>query len=138
MTSRPSSAEMLLLHEIWRRERERTDAGWLPSNEPDPKGRSERDIAKDRCLACGRLRGEGLRPDPVFGGERLDDPCIADLPGVGLACCGHGRHGRLDYVVGPGVPGELRGPAAARRMRELGGSPPARAFLLASIADGAM
>jgi hypothetical protein len=78
----------------------------------------------DRCRACGTLRKEGLVIDTRFGGaeERLDDPCIRDLPGVGYACCGHGHSGRPVYV------NRVSGPAAAERMRELGGNPPAAAF----------
>lgn len=100
--------------------------GWIPSELPDPRGWQERDITMDRCRACGKLRREGLVIDRRFdpeGEERLDDPCIRDLPGVGNCCCGHGRSGRSVYVAG------LSGPAAAERMRELGGNPPPAAFL---------
>jgi hypothetical protein len=99
--------------------------GWCPSELPDPKGWQDRDCLMDRCRACGKLRREGLVIDTRFGDpeERLDDPCISDLPGVQFACCGHGHSGRGVYVD------TLSGPAAAERMRELGGNPPAAAFL---------
>jgi hypothetical protein len=98
--------------------------GWCPSELPDPKGWSDRDLLQDRCRACGQLRREGLVIDTRYGDpeERLDDPCIRDLPGVGVACCGHGHSGRFVYV------NNLVGPEAAERMRELGGNPPAAAF----------
>jgi hypothetical protein len=65
--------------------------------------------------------------------ERLKnghDPCIADLPGVYFACCGHGGGagftGREDwsipYLVEKGS--TLYGYRAVERMRELGGNPP--------------
>jgi len=58
------------------------------------------------------------------------DACIADLPDVYFACCGHGdtlgyddeaRH--LAYLVEKDKP-TIYGAAAVERMRELGGSPP--------------
>jgi hypothetical protein len=103
--------------------------GWVASALPDPNGWGERDIAFDRCRACGKLRREGRVEDRRLAGERLDDPCIRDLPGVQFACCGHGYSGRSVYV------NDLHGPEAARRMRELGGDPPPQAFVLDSI-DG--
>jgi hypothetical protein len=130
-------AELSFLHELEALERARTDVGWLPSTESDPAGWQERDIAKDRCLCCGRLREEGQRFVSVLGEEMefLDDPCIAALPGVVGACCGHGRRGQSVYVEGRGF-GRLHGPAAAAKMRELGGNPPASAFLLDPITGG--
>lgn len=66
------------------------------------------------------------------------DPCIANLPGVAFACCGHGVPGgklnrHLDddlldhaYVSFEGSPKiVLRGNAARAAMEMLGGSPPA-------------
>lgn len=58
------------------------------------------------------------------------DPCIADLPGVYFACCGHGGEagfgGREDwsipYLVEKGQ--TLYGYPAIERIRELGGDPP--------------
>lgn len=63
------------------------------------------------------------------------DPCIADLPGVRFACCGHGGTDgfmgswSLPYVVEKQEPymygeGTWYGDAALERMRELGGNPP--------------
>lgn len=53
------------------------------------------------------------------------------LPAVVYACCGHGRCGDSVRISGYGF--GLRGPAAARKMRELGGNPPAAAFYLDPI-----
>ena len=118
-------AEPLRWADEWRRMF--ATSGWCPSELPDPNGWSERDIAMDRCRACGKLRGEGRVVarflDTDEDEERLDDPCIRDLPGVFAACCGHGRSGRAVYGAG------FTGPAAAERMRELGGNPPPAAFL---------
>lgn len=61
------------------------------------------------------------------------DPCIADLPGVFFACCGHaGTAGfkdksgpsTLPYLIEALPQGTLYGDVALERMRELGGSPP--------------
>lgn len=94
--------------------------GWLYT---DPAEHWDPDLAADLCLACGQLRSlEG------------HDPCISNLPGVRFACCGHGRPGRCVYVSGYPF-GALYGPAAARKMRELGGHPPAAAFLLDPIGE---
>ena len=114
-----TDAEDLFREEL--RERQaRRPTGWLHADE-DEFG--DRDITKDRCRVCGDLRT-----------PELHDPCIARLPGVMQACCGHGRAGRA-YIVG--IPfGRLCGPAAARKMKELGGRPPQEAFLLDPI-DGA-
>jgi hypothetical protein len=107
--------------------------GW----EPDPgEPEYDRDITKDRCRACGRLRGE-VEVEYEFAGKRVTfnevpDPCLGMLPGVGQACCGHGRYGDSVYILGRGF-GELKGPAAARKMRELGGDPPPQAFYLDPI-----
>jgi hypothetical protein len=123
-------AEALRWADEWRRMFATT--GWCPSEVPDPKGWHERDFTADRCRACGKFRREGVVVDTRYGEaeERLDDPCIRDLPGVHGACCGHGRSGRFVYVDGASS-----GPAAARRMRELGGNPPAAAFLEETPAD---
>jgi hypothetical protein len=107
---------------------ERGEVGWLPSTEPDPEGLG-RDVTKDRCNCCGRLRGsvevEVDLPSGCVTVTEIPDPCLGWLPGlVGYACCGHGLRGRSVYI------GALSGPAAARKMRELGGNPPAAAFLL--------
>jgi hypothetical protein len=96
------------------------DGGWTYSDEPDPDGWADRDFTKDRCRACGRERGSV----ETEHGPEFPDPCLGLLPGVGYACCGHGRTGEAVYV------NSLTGPAAARRMRELGGDPPAAAFRL--------
>jgi hypothetical protein len=73
------------------------------------------------CVYCGKPR--------TTAGH---DPCIADLPGVVSACCGHGR--KLPYIViGDSIaastfgvrPGAtLYGEQALVQMRRLGGSPP--------------
>jgi hypothetical protein len=87
-----------------------------------------RDITADLCLARGQFRT-----------EEFHDPCIANLPGVVFACCGHGRSGcyvdgffgfgdRVRVFGGALVVDRLRGPTAARKMRELGGRPPRRRF----------
>jgi hypothetical protein len=81
-------------------------------------------ITEDLCLACGEFRT-----------PELHDPCIANLPGVLFACCGHGRKSGC-YVVGSPF-GKLEGPAAARKMKELGGRPPTRAFLLDPVRGAA-
>ena len=59
------------------------------------------------------------------------DPCIADLPGVYFACCGHAGAGDFnDNFTGLGIPyisekgSSLYGQIAIDRMRELGGTPP--------------
>jgi len=127
---RPSTQgwlEFAYLLELDDREQDRTDIGWEYADEDD----YDRDIGKDRCRACGRLREEGfVGPEDAWGGRRYDDPCIRDLPGVVYACCGHGRVGAC-YV------NRLHGPAAARLMRELGGNPPRAAFLLDPVTGGA-
>ncbi len=75
----------------------------------------------DLCLACGQYRTpEG------------HDPCIANLPGVDSACCGHGLAGDA-YVVRGAELLHLHGPAAARKMSELGGHPPPAAYRLDPI-----
>jgi hypothetical protein len=47
------------------------------------------------------------RPCPKCGQVRLEnghDPCIAELPGVLNACCGHGAKAKAGYVMfGNGV-----------------------------------
>jgi hypothetical protein len=93
--------------------------GWLYAGDGADVYDPDRDITADMCLACGGFRTEDLH-----------DPCIANLPGVYFACCGHGRSGRWVNV------NDLHGPVAARRMRELGGNPPPQAFVLDPI-DGA-
>lgn len=60
------------------------------------------------------------------------DPCIADLPGVFFACCGHnggGDYGNefdqgfaIPYLTEKGK--TFYGVPAVNRMRELGGDPP--------------
>jgi hypothetical protein len=83
----------------------------------------EGDLTRDRCRCCSTFRT-----------AELHDPCIANLPGVVGACCGHGCSGRFVYVDVIGV-GRLEGPAAARKMRELGGNPPPQAFYLDPIGE---
>jgi hypothetical protein len=98
--------------DTWDAESAAAGIGWQRSRERDPNHPLERDLGKDLCRICGETRTrEG------------HDPCIARLPGVRSACCGHGRSGELVYVD------DLHGPAAAERMRALGGHPPAAAFL---------
>ena len=72
----------------------------------------------DTCSHC-------QRPQTKAG----HDPCIADLPGVSFACCGHGGKDAFTqgwstpYIVEP--EGQtLYGYRALARMRELGGDPP--------------
>jgi hypothetical protein len=50
-----------------------------------------------------------------------DDPCIARLPGVLFACCGHGHEGAYVVIAGRGT---LIGAAACAEMPRLGGNPP--------------
>ena len=59
--------------------------------------------------------------------SEVPDPCLGWLPFTGYACCGHGLRGRA-YIVSD--LGHWGGPAAAWKLRELGGNPPAAAFLL--------
>ena len=72
-----------------------------------------------RCRARGRGRTE-------LG----HDPCIANLPGVRFACCGHGCEPPYlvegpDLVHGPALEEwTLRDENALERMRRLGGDPP--------------
>jgi hypothetical protein len=70
-----------------------------------------------RCAHCGEERT-----------ERGHDPCIANLPGVWSACCGHGvvTPFLVELVYGEAVSGEgaCYGEAALKRLRELGGDPP--------------
>jgi hypothetical protein len=78
-------------------------------------------VVKQRevCLHCGESR-------PKNG----HDPCIADLPGVHFACCGHGggaaftgrENWSIPYLVEQGR--TTYGLLALERMRELGGNPP--------------
>lgn len=124
-------------NELWKRHAFADDpsTGWEPGpGEPE----YDRDITKDTCRACSRQRGE-VEVEYELNGRRftvseVPDPCLGILPGVGQACCGHGRHGRGVYITGPGF-GELLGPSAAVKMRELGGNPPPAAFYLDPI-DG--
>jgi hypothetical protein len=44
------------------------------------------------CPACKQKRGKDY-----------DDPCIAGLPGVEFACCGHGRKGEAYIYFKNGV-----------------------------------
>lgn len=89
--------------------------GWLIAGDD---ANPDRDLTADLCLACGCLRT-----------PELHDPCIANLPAVLYACCGHGWSGHIVSVTGSPF-GRLVGPQAARKMRELGGNPPAEAFAL--------
>ena len=75
----------------------------------------DQDHAADLCLHRGELRT-----------ILFHDPCIANIPDVLAACCGHGQSGTDVYVYG-GF-GYLDGPGAALKMKELGGRPPAAAF----------
>jgi hypothetical protein len=122
-------AEWLFWSELAYRHEMRS-TGW----EPDPgEPEYDRDIAKDTCCACGRRRGS-VEVEGELGGQSVTvtefpDPCLGMLPGVGYACCGHGRSGRAVYV------NSLHGPAAAQKMRELGGDPPPQAFHLDPIGE---
>jgi hypothetical protein len=107
-------AEFLFWEELCERQALQP-SGWLYCGDGADEFDGRRDITADLCLACG-----------MFRTAELHDPCIANLPGVLFACCGHGC--RPPYV--DGWFGRLKGPAAARKMRELGGRPPARAFVL--------
>lgn len=64
------------------------------------------------CRACGADRAPG------------HDPCIAELPGVLSACCGHGRSEPYVQFPGPVVNECVYGEEAVEAMRALGGSPP--------------
>ena len=109
---------------------EMRSTGW----EPDPdEPEYDWDITKDRCRACGRLRGS-FEGEWDYAGKRFmvtecPDPCLGMLPGVGGACCGHGRSGSSVYL------NNLRWPAAARKMRELGGDPPPQGFYLDPVGE---
>jgi hypothetical protein len=108
--------ELVYLAELHdRRNRGGPQTGWLYAGDPDDY---ERDMTEDRCCACFKHRTKDLH-----------DPCIANLPGVLHACCGHGKP-ETCWVTGYSF-GKLTGPAAARMMRQLGGHPPQAAFLLA-------
>jgi len=62
------------------------------TNELVPQGPSERP-----CPLCGEL--------PTPEGH---DPCIASLPGVKAACCGHGvEPGYVVFETGPEIRGEF-------------------------------
>jgi hypothetical protein len=129
-------AEWQFADELMRRQRDDESVGWEPGpGEPE----YDRDITKDRCRACGRPRGSVEVEYELDGrqvtGTEVPDPCLGMLPGVLFACCGHGRHGNSVYISGPGVRG-LTGPAAALKMRELGGDPPPAAFLLDPLGPG--
>jgi len=71
---------------------------------------------KRTCAACGR--------DSVTVGLDEHDACIAELPGVKFACCGHLEDDGRPYLV---EDDDLiyRGQEALDRMRALGGDPPA-------------
>lgn len=52
------------------------------------------------CFSSDKRAGWKTRPCPRCGlprTDKLQDPCIADLPGVVHACCGHGQH--PGYIV---------------------------------------
>ena len=77
-------------------------------------------MIREHCLHCGKK--------PTNEGH---DPCVANLPEVVFACCGHGGEGgfsgREDWSVPYLVERErktLYGYPAIDRMRELGGNPP--------------
>lgn len=71
------------------------------------------------CATCGR--------PPLRNGH---DPCIAELPGVRFACCGHGVSDKgLDHcylVFDDGL--TLYGNTARGAMLMLGGDPPPAAW----------
>lgn len=77
-------------------------------------------MSRETCSHCGRAQ--------LTSGH---DPCIANLPDVVFACCGHGggqdytgsEEWSMPYLV-ERVGGTLYGYPALARMRELGGSPP--------------
>jgi hypothetical protein len=72
------------------------------------------------CPHCRRRTKGG----DIFGGH---DPCIANLPGVVAACCGHAAltAGGFDGCYVEFENGTvLRGDDARAAMRELGGDPP--------------
>lgn len=74
------------------------------TDEPVPYGPGER-----RCPLCGEM--------PTPEGH---DPCIANLPGVTAACCGHGvEPGYVTFETGHRIRGEFdRGEMRARQIVE--------------------
>src|SRR5882757_6674377 len=102
---------------------------WLPAI-PESASHEEyvRLCMEQVCQACGMQRVHG-------GGDEYDyqDPCIANLPGVIAACCGHGTwqsyalfkdgrvlRGKFDHLTLPRAPSPdrkeyLRLKAAERR-----------------------
>jgi hypothetical protein len=58
----------------------------------------EEDTTPRRCPKCGQL--------PTKDGH---DPCIANLPGVAYACCGHGvEEGYVKFFNGVVVTGKVQ------------------------------
>jgi hypothetical protein len=103
--------------------------GWEPG--PDEAGWPG-DDTKDRCRACGRLRGS-VEADYEVDGKRVTitespDPCLGMLPGVNLACCAPRPPRRLGVHRRPRLQPERSG--GCRKMRALGGDPPPQAFHL--------
>lgn len=49
-----------------------------------------------RCVVCKKRRT-----------EKGHDPCIADLPGVAFACCGHGGIGYVCFENGQVIRGHF-------------------------------
>lgn len=96
----------------------------------------------ERMRPCGTCGGELWLPPATDPGEwwSAHDPCIANLPGIVFACCGHGVGERFaEDTTRPvrvgGVPHDscyvvfrdgltLYGNAARAAMEMLGGSPP--------------
>ena len=66
-----------------------------------------------RYESDGSPVGLGNKPCPKCGKYPKDysgqDPCIAELPGVFRACCGHGiREGHIKFVNGVVIKGTFR------------------------------
>jgi len=138
--------EWMFWKELYERELLRP-TGWLYCGDGSDEYDPDRDLATDMCLACGRFRE--CAAEYEWGGREYPDPCLGLLPGVVQACCGHGRNGCFVIGFEPAEAFDLQtqelrkelvastfaltGPAAARKMRELGGNPPPRAFSLPPI-----
>lgn len=103
----------------------------------DPEAAALYDELKSKpCGYCGE------QLDPSVGWWEAHDPCIANLPGVRAACCGHGDVAESDLMVAGGELIETKGKrfdrcyvlfddglrldgnAARAAMRMLGGNPP--------------
>ena len=73
-------------------------------------------MAERHCASCSA-------PRPTDGGP---DPCLGWLPGLRVACCGHGYQRHAYAVHDDDFDGSrvVRGKEAVRLLRDLGGNPP--------------